>query len=163
MGIIETAEATTTRGLDCLGDEHLVISRPSGRPVYTHPSLCRCRFIVGPSGEGFTQPPGPSLSAALLGIPVRATQGRGNKVCSFPSHPGSSPELSDWRTLNSLVKEGMVLSLLLWVGRQDCCMAQVKGHIVGFKQKMLGSVQVGSSVSIAPAVLMGTPRSREPS
>lgn len=62
MGIIETAEATTTCGLDYLGDEHLVICRPSGSPVYT-PACAKGPYgkdvgsQLAPSGDGFTQPP----------------------------------------------------------------------------------------------------------
>lgn len=51
-------------------------------------------------------------------------QSQDHVTCPFLSYMGSPPILPDWRTLESFIEEGMVLSSLLCVGRgQDCCMS----------------------------------------
>lgn len=88
---------------------------------------------------GFTQCPRPSLLGSSVGHPGERPWQVGNKELGhlpFPSHLGSPPVFLERSTLTHLIKEGMVLSLLLCVGRhQDCCRSTA-GIICGFVKMM---------------------------
>lgn len=164
-GTIETAEAMPL-GWIIWDYEPPVTSRPSREACLDNQPVLRvlregCGFTVSASVLTGTSPHQSSLPSSSVSDAGDSPEGMG-KPSQRPLTPsyGSPTVFPDWGTLNSFIREGMVLPSLLCVGSSqdrwvptagnidDVCPNKAEWRKVLFrlKWKMLENIQVGKSM-----------------